>query len=259
MDKPKVVPIEDRIPKLKMQRKQKANRRMIFYLSLFFLLILTIVYFQSDLSRVHKITVSGNVSVSDEEIRRASKITEDTNFLNVSEKEVRTNVKKIDEIASVHLHKKFFNHLVIDVTEYEKVAYLKREGRYYPILQNGAFLSPLAKDKLPVNAPIIDEWEDASLLKKMAAELKKLPESMIHRISEIHLTPTDDKKDQITLYMTDGYIVRTTVSGFAKKMKAYPSVVEKLGPGKKGIINMDVSTYFDEFPKKGAQGDESKR
>ncbi|MCD8500622.1 MAG: hypothetical protein LRY71_01750 [Bacillaceae bacterium] len=39
MDKQKIVSLEDRIPKLKQQRKQRANRRLIIYLSTFFFAI----------------------------------------------------------------------------------------------------------------------------------------------------------------------------------------------------------------------------
>lgn len=72
MEKGKLIVLEDRVPKLQEQRKQKANRRLILYLSLFFILILFIVYSQSSLSNVSNIEVQGNKHVSDKDIVKAS-------------------------------------------------------------------------------------------------------------------------------------------------------------------------------------------
>jgi hypothetical protein len=44
IDKEKVVNIEERIPKIKEQRKQKANRRLITFILLFFTMMLIIIY-----------------------------------------------------------------------------------------------------------------------------------------------------------------------------------------------------------------------
>ena len=68
MSKDKVVTIHERIPSLKDQRKQRANRRLLFFLSFFFLLLLLMVYFQSPLSHVRNITVSGTHFLSEEEV-----------------------------------------------------------------------------------------------------------------------------------------------------------------------------------------------
>ncbi len=57
-----------RIPSLKDQRKQRANRRLLFFLSFFFLLLLLMVYFQSPLSHVRNITVSGTQFIVEEEV-----------------------------------------------------------------------------------------------------------------------------------------------------------------------------------------------
>src|SRR5699024_3488929 len=72
MEKEKIVSIEDRIPKLKEARKKKANRRLVFYLSIFFLLISIIVYLQSPLSQVKHIEVNGNKVLTDKEVIQKS-------------------------------------------------------------------------------------------------------------------------------------------------------------------------------------------
>ncbi|MDM5198780.1 FtsQ-type POTRA domain-containing protein [Fictibacillus enclensis] len=247
MDKHKVVPIEDRIPKLKTQRKQKTNRRMVIYLSLFFLLIMIFVYFQSSFSDVKKITVTGNENISDEAIIKAGKIEPHTSFLNLSDKDIEKNIGKLQEISSVAVHKSFYNHLQIQVKEYHRVAYLEEKSKYYPVLESGKALAPMGKKFMPVNAPIIADWKDKDQLKSMAKELAKLSQGVAHRISEIHLDSKDKAGKKVILYMTDGYVVRSSISHFSRKMEEYPSIVQQLGPHRKGVINMDISTYFREY------------
>lgn len=259
MDKDKIVTIEDRIPKLKTQRKQKTNRRLIVYLSLFFLLILMFVYFQSSFSDIKKISVRGNENITDEAIIKAGKIDPRSSFLNVSEDSIKKNILNMGEISSVEVHKSFYNHLIIQVKEFHRVAYLKEGGKFYPVLESGKRLESLNKGVLPSNAPIIMDWQDKELLKPMAAELGKLTQGIANRISEIHLDRKNKEDKKIILYMTDGYEVRSSITRFAKKMESYPSIVQQLGPHQKGVINMDVSTYFQEYGNEEAPKSETNR
>jgi cell division protein FtsQ len=247
MDKVKVVKIEDRIPKLKEHRKQKANRRLIYYLSFFFLLLLVVVYFQSDLSHVKKITVSGNYFVTDNEILEKSNISTKTKYLNVSEDEIMDRLEDISEVSSVSIQKKFFNQVVIKVSEFQRVGYFRKENLYYPMLQNGKMLEPLKKNERPVNAPVIVSWKDPEQLEMMAQELQKLPEGIIHRISEITHTPSSNSSNQLTLFMTDGNKVVTSISKFSERLTAYPSLVSELKPEEKGTFYLGISTRFERY------------
>lgn len=247
MDKVKVVKIEDRIPKLKEHRKQKANRRLIFYLSFFFLLLMVVVYFQSDLSHVKKITVSGNYFVTDEEILKKSLISTKTKYLNISEEQIQDRLDPISEISSVSIEKKFFNHVVIKVKELQRVGYFKKDNTYYPMLQNGKMLEPLKKNERPVNAPVIVSWKDPEQLEAMAQELQKLPEGIIHRISEIMHTPDKNNASKITLFMTDGNKVVTSISKFSERITDYPALLSKIKPDEKGTFYLGVSTRFERY------------
>src|SRR5699024_12476680 len=75
MEKEKVVSIEDRIPKLKESRKKKANRRLLFYLSIFFVLIAIIVYLQSQLSHIRHVDIQGNHELTEDEVIAESGLT----------------------------------------------------------------------------------------------------------------------------------------------------------------------------------------
>lgn len=247
MENKKVTTLEDRIPKLKEQRKQKANRRMIVYVSFFFLLILIIVYFQSPLSHVRTIDIKGNEVITEEKIMSKIDLSTETNYWSVNTNVIESDIKKLVQVESVKVDKVFPNKVHIQVTEYGKVAFLEKEGTYYPLLQNGESMPKVSESTVPTNAPILIGWENKESIQKMAAELSNLSESIRLRISEIHHTPTESDDKHITLYMNDGYEVQSVITNFAKYMQYYPSIVEKLDGQKEGIIYMSESPRFEPF------------
>lgn len=96
-DREKIVNIEERIPKIKEQRKQKANRRLISFIMLFFIMVLIIVYLQTPISKVSTISVTGNENVSKKEIIDLSDINSgDTEFWSLTSKKQKRRFSKIN-------------------------------------------------------------------------------------------------------------------------------------------------------------------
>jgi cell division protein FtsQ len=249
MEKGKVLTLEDRIPKLKQQRRQKANRRLIFLVSIFFLLIISILYLQSPLSHIANIEVKGNIHVSTKEIISLSGISNRTSFWSIEADSIINKIKKNEEIRDVSIEKKFPNSVTIDVTEMKRVAYALNDGKTVPILENGNVLQANVETLVHSDAPILMNWEAGSALQEIAAELSKLSPAITNSISEIHHTPEDSDPFHITLYMNDGFEVSATITDFAKKMSAYPAIVNQLDPNQKGIIHMEVAYYFESYDK----------
>ncbi len=258
MSDEKVITIHDRIPKLKEQRKQRANRRLIFFLSFFFFLILLVVYFQSPLSHVRSIEVSGNYYIADETILKASNIHVGTSMWNI-DKDAEANIVAIDEIKSVEIKRVFPTTISINVKEYVRVAYLYEDEKYYPIIETGKFLREIGQEEFPADAPILKNWEQGTVVEELATELTKLPDNIGNRISEIYHTPIDSDPLRITLFMNDGYEVHSTVRNFSELISPYPSIVKELGPGKQGIIHMRMSPYFEEYNTEEAIESEGER
>ncbi|WP_407268065.1 cell division protein FtsQ/DivIB [Radiobacillus sp. PE A8.2] len=243
-----IVSIEDRIPKLKQARKKKANRRLIFYLSVFFLLISFIIYLQSPLSNVHNIEVSGNKFISNEEITTLSGITKESNYWVVNKESVIENIEAHPEIKSVEVRKKFPISIVISITELNRIGYILQEDRYIPVLENGDLLTANSLSNLNGDAPLLKGFSNSTYLQEMAVEIKKLPDSIVQLISEISWQPKDGNPYKIIVYMNDGYEVEGSIRNFSNTMKAYPSVVSQLEPGIKGIIYIsDGGAYFDPY------------
>ncbi|WP_456275581.1 cell division protein FtsQ/DivIB [Bacillus sp. AK128] len=249
MEKGKVLTLEDRIPKLKQQRRQKANRRLIFSVSIFFLLIIGILYLQSPFSHIATIEVNGNVHVSEGEIINLSGLSNETSIWSVKSDLIIEKIKKNKEIKKVVIKRSLPNTVLISVEEMKRVAYAMNEGNIVPILENGLVLEPSDETYLHSDAPLLMNWETGSALQEMASELAKLSPAITNSISEVHHTPQESDPFQITLFMNDGHEVRSTITDFAKKMSAYPAIVNQLDPNLKGIIHMEVAYYFESYEK----------
>lgn len=248
MEKENIVSIEDRIPKLKEARKKKANRRLVFYLSIFFLLISIIVYLQSPLSQVKHIEVNGNLVLSDEDVVKKSGLTLDTNIWMVRKKGLKGKVEELPVVNEVEVHRKLPQTIQLDVKEHQIIGYMKVKDAYHPLLQNGKIISN-GDITNQGNGPVLHDFKDDVYLERIAAELNDIPDDISNMISEITWVPTKKNKYKIMLYMNDGFIVEATIRNFAAKMKAYPSIVSQLDEEAKGIIHMGVGTYFEKTQK----------
>lgn len=100
----KIVNIEERIPKIKEQRKQKANRRLISFILLFFIMVLIIVYLQTPISKISSLTISGNEHVPTKQLVKLSQIKEgETEFWNLNKDMTADHIKQNKLIKSVSI------------------------------------------------------------------------------------------------------------------------------------------------------------
>ncbi len=247
MDKGKIVALEDRIPKLKEQRRRRANKRLVLLLLLFFTMIAIIAYIQSPLSRVKSIMVEGNEVYSDKEIIRTSGLTNNTNIWKVKQKDIAVKLKKLSEVKSTAVNIHWPNTIVIKVKEHKRMAYLKQEQYYFPVMDNGKVLKNKKTEIIPTTSPILFEFKEGAALKEMIKSLEILPKEIVNSISEIHYTPTKTDSYHISLFMNEGFEVSATLRNFAQKMVHYPSIISQLDPNKKGIIDLEVGSYFKTF------------
>lgn len=247
MGKKNVVSIEDRIPKLKQERKKKANRRLVFYLSIFFFLLSIVVYLQSPLSHVKTIEVSGNSYGADQEVIDQSGISEETNIWMVNKSNVVQAITKNPIVKSVEVKRKLPWTIQIQLTENDHVGFVNKDNAYYPILGNGKILKEMKQKTVNGTAPLLLGFSDESYLQDITDQLKKLPGSILNLISEIHWKPNDKNQNKILLYMNDGHMVDGTIRNFAENMKVYPSIVTQLKPDEKGIIHIGTGAYFEKL------------
>jgi cell division protein FtsQ len=247
MEKDNIVALEDRIPKLKEQRRRKANKRLIMLLVLFFTMIAVVAYVQSPLSHVKKITVQGNELLSRNEVISATNITKKTNIWSVNKKDITLELQSMSEINKAEVKINWPNTVIIQIQERKRIAYLKKEKLYFPVMEDGNILKGREMDQIPVIAPLLFDFKEGAILKEMVTALDELPNEIVNSISEIHYTPKKTDQYHISLFMNDGFEVSATIRSFSEKMAHYPSIVSQLSPDKKGIIDLEVGTFFKAY------------
>lgn len=247
MEKGKVVALEDRIPKLKEQRRRKANRRLVLLLLLFFIMIAVVAYTQSPLSHIKQISVNGNEVYSRNEIIKASGLSIKTNIWEIRKKSIAAQLERLSEIKQAEVKLKWPNSVEIKIKEYQTIAYLKLDKQYVPVMENGKILHQKKSETISSDSPILFEFNEGDVLDEMVKGLKMLPEEIVNSISEIHYTPKKTDQYHINLFMNDGFEVSATLRSFAEKMVHYPSIISQLDPEKKGMIDLEVGSFFKAF------------
>lgn len=115
MNNSKVIKLQDRVPKLKNQKKKNkknVNHRLILYISILFLLVLFLIYFRSPLSNIKKISVFGNHYMTDEQVMKDSGVTYDTSYFRVTAHKAEENLTKRKEIKAVNVKNVFQTRLI---------------------------------------------------------------------------------------------------------------------------------------------------
>ena len=241
-----LVSLEDRIPKLKQMRKKKANRRLIGLLTIFFLLIFSIIYLQSPLSRIQSIQVEGNAYLTDKEIIEQSGLEVDDNIWEIKGDKIEKMIKKHPEIEDVRLKKGFPNHITLEVSEYKYTAYVQKGKEYYPILSNGKILDKKLSH-IPDSGPLLVSFKEGKPLSIVIDQLEEMSEDVMNSISEIHHNPSKTDKTKVTLYMNDGFEVTASGETLSDKLVHYAAIVSQLEEGSKGVIDLEVGSYFHSY------------
>ncbi|GAB2542941.1 cell division protein FtsQ/DivIB [Gracilibacillus alcaliphilus] len=261
MAQKRVVSIEDRIPKLKQERRKRANRKLVMYVFIFFVLIFIVIYLQSPMSYVRHVNVTGLTWLDQEEIKKQSEIEEDANFWSVRSSQVEENILTNPQIKEVHVTKSFPSTINIEVHELSHVAYANIDGELHPLLENGDMLQKVNWNEANGEVPILTGFEEDAYLKEFSDELAHISTYVTALISEVQWLPTESNPYHIQLYMTDGNVVESTIRNFSSVFNNYPSIASQLDSDVQGVIKIDeggaVFTPYDagEDEEEGEEGE----
>ncbi len=246
--------LEDRIPKLKEQRRKRANRRLILLLFMFFFLIAAVIYIQSPLSHVSRVEVRGSSSYEDTELVKVSGISNGTNIWKINKNTVSKKIMELPEVKSASVKLVLPNKILLTITEHRRIAYLAKDAGFYSVMENGKVLPGNKKESLSENVPVLMGFKEGKVLDEMCSSLLSLPKEIYNSISEIHYTPQKTDEFHVSLFMNDGFEVSASLRTFAEKMVHYPSIVSQLDPNVKGVIDLEVGSYFKAYEKKEEEG-----
>lgn len=242
----KVIDITERVPALKKRRKRRSNFKFLALVTAFLLIIIILLYFQLPYSDIKKIEVNGAQLKEATFYIEQSKLNIDDPLWGFKISEVEQAIAEHEWVKSVHVKRKFLNHVEINIDEWQKVAYISKDGEFYPMLDNGIiFNEPNAI--VPIDAPIFLKFEDEPIRKKLLKQLALLKPEVLSLISQINANPTNADPYSITLYMNDGYEVRADANTLAEKLNYYPSIIAQIENNEtfeKGIVDIEVGSYY---------------
>ena len=210
---------------------------------MFFLLVISIIYFQSPLSKIKDIHVSGNSFIPTSDIVEASNLTDKTVIFNLQKDDIKERILTLPEVKNVEVSIKFPNDVSIHIEEYRQLGYIMQEGTLKPLLETGTVNNYLNGAMNPIG-PVLTNFNDKAILNVLVKQLKTMDEEIRNSISEIIYTPKETDKYSVIAFMNDGYEVHGTLRTFAEKMRYYPALVKQLTPENKGIIDLEVGLFF---------------
>ncbi|MFJ7696377.1 cell division protein FtsQ/DivIB [Lysinibacillus fusiformis] len=242
----KVIDIEDRIPTLKKRRKKRTNRKFIVLILLFFIVLAVLLYFQSPYSNINKITVNGAKLVDNEHYVETSTLALGKSMWGFKIEDVENLLLKDKWVKEAHVKRNWLRGVTINVKEWKKVAYLAGDGTYYPLLENGERFEQKGNDT-PIDAPVFIGITGEKTIKKLVEQLAQLKPEVLALISQVNTNSNDTNPNAVKLYMNDGYEVRAIIQTLADKLNYYPSIVAQIANLEKGVIDLEVGSYYRPF------------
>jgi len=244
----KVIDIEERIPSMREKRRRTTNRKFIFILSVFVIALLAILYFQSSFSKIKVVTVNGANLHGQEFYKEQIELFKDKPIWGFSTQAAEDSLKEVDTVKDASISRKWFRGVAINITEWETIAYIEDKENYNIVLENGYVFS--GDEVLPEEkAPVLIDFDNEDSLKRIVSQLQDLDKNVYHLVSEIILEGDSKNATDLTVYMDDGYEVRAIISTFADQMAYYLEITAQLHDYEKGVIDMEVGTFFTPFSK----------
>ena len=242
----KIIDIEDRIPTLRERRKKRTNRKFTLLLVIFLLTLLGLLYFQSPYSHVQTIAVKGANLASSQQYIKESGLQVGQSMWEIRTSNAEEHLQKNTAIEEVTIKRSGLTSVSIDVKEWKKAAYVENENGFDLLLENGAVLKT-NQEIAPLDAPILSNFDNEKTMTRMVNQLAKLNGEVLSMISQIESIPTEADPYRIRLFMNDGYEVRAVIPAFAEKMNYYPSIIAQIGETQKGVIDIEVGSFFQTF------------
>lgn len=235
-------------PKERSMAFYKVMQRYIPIVIINLLIIIIMSYLISPLSKVATIAVKGNEAVYDQQIIEESGIRSKDSVLELMRKKDTTAeniVRNLPQVSESSVDISGFNEVIIQVKEYNTVAYIAKEQSYLRVLENGTVLDEEYNVSIG-NQPVLTKFEEGAALDRMIEELSKIDMPILNLISEIELVTDRENSLFIRVYMNNGNRVLSLIPTFSEKIPYYPQMVKAVN-GKKGVFDMEAGVYFTPF------------
>lgn len=229
------------------QPKSDKKNYLILYIGLT-LGLMTTGFLMSPYGKVGELFVEGETTIPDQLVLDASKVSSKQTVVGTlaSEKAIEaTIIASLPQVKRVTVKRNGLNAIIINVAEYETLAYLSDNNQYQSILENGTILNE--SQKFPRgNKPLLTKFEQGPILNAFITDFKKVSQDVQDSISEIQYMGTKTNPYKVLIYMNDGNQIIANVTDISNKIAYYPDILQKL-EDKKGTLDMEVGVFFTPF------------
>lgn len=227
-------------------KRQRPNYWAVGFILIFFVSALVLIFFQSPLSKIHRIEINGDSTLDRDEILAQISLAPGVQFFEWDRVTAANQLKKNPQVKDVRVTKVFPGRVVIDIHEWHRVGMWQSgdqiTGKLFPVLENGAILEkPWSGD---VDKPLLRGWEDKSLVKAISQELAKVEPETLRSLSEIHPEPSETYDDAVRVFTDEGNEVITRIATFHENINQYRDFID---PDQRGIVHMTYSNDFGWF------------
>lgn len=224
--------------------KKVKKRRLNIKRTLVLILFLYIIWYMINYlitSPIKHIEITGNKLVKDSEIIVEAKLKNYPSIMKYSSKTIENNIKNIDLIEKVEVHKKLGNIITIEIKEKRVLFYYINNEKI--VLNNGNIIDNNIKNIYGI--PTLINTTDKDILKKFINDFNKLNDEIIYEINEIEYSPKYSSENEIInkerfkIIMNDGNDVIVNVNT-VNRLNKYNNIYSSLN-GVKGTIDLDTS------------------
>lgn len=256
MEVKKVVKMEQYRHKYNNKPKKRLKKKLKgFFFSLFIILIIgSIFYFTSSMSKLSMIYFDGLNYVSRSELMKLTGLSYQDRFLTLDSQQIEENVLNHPLIIDATVKKKAFNQLFIEVQEKDVIGCVELDGGFRYVLSDGQLVEDNQSVKVTCQGTVIygltNEALKNSILSLFIQSVTKLDPVFVNLIKEISYEPMYGDVNRFSLFLKDGNTIKVNSYSMVNKLNYYQTMVDqvsKLYEGVKGTYHLDVGDHFEPY------------
>lgn len=225
------------LSKTEKKKKRKRNRRILLFCCIASILILSVFYLNSDLSKVKSLRVKNNYYYSSQTILDKAELDYSSSYILSIRWFIEHKLAEDPLIKSAKVSKDLAGGIMVSVEEEKIVGYLAENKKQLLIVGEGLVEYDLDESVLSA-LPRISGFSEEQLI-KLEQSFESIDTKLILDISEILPYSTSYDENMVQLIMLDGNRISSSYRG-VELLSNYKSILPQLE-------GTHVCLYMDEF------------
>ncbi|MCL1989385.1 MAG: FtsQ-type POTRA domain-containing protein [Defluviitaleaceae bacterium] len=251
LKKKKIISLPRESALLKVRPRVRFRRG--FFSFFIIIVILSILYLATPVSRLGVIYFEGLHVLTRSELISLIEIEEDAFFIGIRLSNIRNRIMEHPVISQVNVSRAWMNRIRIEVVEYQVGACALVNGDVFHILTGGEMLHEAAGmrancDEMMIHG-LTSKEVDAGVPSLFVRQLMRVDPEIRMLIQMIEHMPQYGDIYRFSLSMIDGNVIKVTTHTMADELNLYPVILEGLAlggveAGLTGTLYLDVGPVF---------------